>query len=235
MPLFPWVGPPLASEEHVRKSKMETVSPVSSLRGGRQEQRAALRYQILDAAAKIIAAEGVEALSMRRLGQALNCAPMSLYSYFGDKHALLLALAHRSFDALAHRLTEQSSDAPLEALQGLFLAYAKFAFENPSEYCTIFMTPEAQPKHEAKSPDDIFAENLAFASSVERVRACVEVGLLAGDAHAIATFLWTSVHGAVAAVLCFPAFPFGEPTAYVAKVVDLLIRALETDAVEPLV
>ena len=219
----------------MRKLKMETALQVPSLRDGRQRQRAALRDQILDAAAEIIAVEGVEALSMRRLGQALNCAPMSLYSYFGDKHALLLALAHRSFDTLAQRLTDQAGRPPLDALQSLFLVYAEFALENPGEYRTIFMTPEAQPKHEAKSPDDIFAENPAFAASVERVGACVEAALLDGDPHAIATFLWTSVHGAVAAVLCFPAFPFGDPTAYVTRVIDLLIRALKSDTVEPLV
>ena len=218
----------------MRKRDATTASRGPSLRDGREKQREALRDQILDAAADIIAAEGADALSMRKLAQALNCAPMSLYSYFSDKHDLRLALAHRSFDSLARRLQDASSRSPLEALRHLFEAYARFGFENPDEYRTLFMTPESQPPRAPKRTDEIFAENPAFALSVERARACVDAHLLSGDPHAIATLLWTSVHGAVAAVLCFPAFPFGDPTAYVARVIDLVIRALGAGTVQPL-
>ena len=198
-----------------------------SLQDGRQKQRQALRDQVLDAAATIIAKDGVEAFSMRKLARSLHCAPMSLYSYFTDKHDLLLALAHRSFDALAKRLAKASSSSPLEALRVLFLEYARFGFDNPDEYRILFMTPEAQPPRMPKTPKEILADNPAFALGVERARECVEAQTLIGDPHAIATLLWTAVHGAVAAILCFPAFPFGDPGAYVAQVVDLILVGLK--------
>ena len=47
------------------------------------------REQILTAAVAIIDADGVEALTMRRLGQALGRDPMAIYRHAADKDALL--------------------------------------------------------------------------------------------------------------------------------------------------
>jgi AcrR family transcriptional regulator len=47
------------------------------------------REQILTAAVAIIDADGVEALTMRRLGQALDRDPMAIYHHAADKDALL--------------------------------------------------------------------------------------------------------------------------------------------------
>lgn len=205
-----------------------------SLRARRQRQRGELRGEVLATARAIIASEGVEGLSMRKLAQRLDCAPMSLYSYVRDKHDLLLALAHESFDALARRLAAERAGSPLQALRKLYLAYARFGLDKPDDYRTLFMTPEAQPASERKEPSEIYADNPAFAISLDRVSACVRAGLIEGDAHAVSAMLWTTVHGAVAAILMFPAFPFGDPDTYVARVVDLAIDALCAKLNEPL-
>jgi len=56
----------------------------------RTRRRAALsRAQVLTAALALIDAEGVEALSMRRLGKALDRDPMRLYRHAASKDALL--------------------------------------------------------------------------------------------------------------------------------------------------
>jgi AcrR family transcriptional regulator len=47
------------------------------------------REQILTAAVAVVDAEGVEALTMRRLGQALDRDPMAIYRHAPDKDALL--------------------------------------------------------------------------------------------------------------------------------------------------
>jgi len=61
--------------------------PAASSTTGR---RATLtREQILAAAVAIIDADGVEALTMRRLGQALDRDPMAIYRHTADKDALL--------------------------------------------------------------------------------------------------------------------------------------------------
>ena len=59
------------------------------------------RERIADAALKLADREGIEALSMRRLGGELGVAAMSLYEYFASKEELL--------DALVDRATEEIS------------------------------------------------------------------------------------------------------------------------------
>ena len=51
------------------------------------------RDRILAVALELAAADGVDALSMRRLAQELDVWPMSVYRYFQDKDALLDAMA----------------------------------------------------------------------------------------------------------------------------------------------
>jgi AcrR family transcriptional regulator len=48
--------------------------------------------RIAEAALALVDAEGVDGLSMRKLGQALGMAPMSLYTYFPDRDAVLEGL-----------------------------------------------------------------------------------------------------------------------------------------------
>ena len=62
------------------------ATPVPSPTGRRP---ALTRAQVLTAALKIIDEEGVEALTMRRLGQALDRNPMGIYRHAADKDALL--------------------------------------------------------------------------------------------------------------------------------------------------
>jgi AcrR family transcriptional regulator len=57
--------------------------------GGQGRRVGLTREQILTAALAIIDQGGVESLSMRRLGQALNRNPMAIYRHAADKDALL--------------------------------------------------------------------------------------------------------------------------------------------------
>ena len=48
--------------------------------------------RIAEAALELVDAEGVDGLSMRKLAQSVGVAPMSLYTYFPDRDAVLEAL-----------------------------------------------------------------------------------------------------------------------------------------------
>jgi TetR/AcrR family tetracycline transcriptional repressor len=55
------------------------------------------RDLLLDAAMQIVDAEGLEALTMRRLGHAVGAVPAMAYRFFADKSQLVEALADRLF------------------------------------------------------------------------------------------------------------------------------------------
>ena len=213
---------------------MIVPAPRSSRQFRRERQHAAFREDVLAEACAILAEEGPNGLSMRKLAHRMGCAPMSLYAHFRDKHDLLTALAHRGFGILAERLAAEPEEEPLSALRAVFLTYARLGLERPDDYRVLFMTPEVQPVRQFEGPDEIAGESPAFAIGLDRARACVTAGMMEGDAHAITTLLWTAVHGAVAAVLTFPAFPFGDRDAYVERVVDGTIDGLRAAKVAPL-
>ena len=58
------------------------------------------REQVLVAALEIIDQDGVEALTMRRLGQALDRNPMGIYRHAADKNALLDGVVEHIFSEL---------------------------------------------------------------------------------------------------------------------------------------
>ena len=58
------------------------------------------REQVLVAALEIIDEDGVEALTMRRLGQALDRNPMGIYRHAADKDALLDGVVEHVFSEL---------------------------------------------------------------------------------------------------------------------------------------
>jgi AcrR family transcriptional regulator len=64
---------------------------------------------IVDAAAELVATEGFEALSMRRLANRCGVGAMTLYGYVRTKEELLAALADRFFDEVELPTGEEGS------------------------------------------------------------------------------------------------------------------------------
>ena len=75
------------------------------------------REQVLTAAVAIIDAEGVEALTMRRLGQALDRDPMAIYRHAADKDALLDGVVeHVAAELITPREPDSNGDENWEAV-----------------------------------------------------------------------------------------------------------------------
>ena len=76
----------------------QTRAPAAPSAAGRPT--ALTREQVLVAALEIIDEDGVEALTMRRLGQALDRNPMGIYRHAADKDALLDGVVEHVLSAL---------------------------------------------------------------------------------------------------------------------------------------
>ena len=75
-----------------------------SVQKRREKQKAELRSELVEAAHKLVQEEGYEGLTIRKLAKRVGYAPMSVYSYFPDKHAILLGIARDAFETLARRM-----------------------------------------------------------------------------------------------------------------------------------
>lgn len=200
----------------------------------RERQRAEQRAELLEAAHALVKEEGYEGLTIRKLANKVGYAPMSVYSYFEDKHAILMALAEDAFGILARRIERRKPADPLQGLRVGLLEYAAFGLENPNEYRTIFMTRALHDDGE-KNYAEIEAKNPALQVMLKGVGACVETGVMRGEVHAIATLLWTFMHGAISLLISFPFYPFGDAMTYCERVVDLALSAVQNQDVPELV
>ncbi|PLP57086.1 TetR/AcrR family transcriptional regulator [Mesorhizobium loti] len=199
----------------------------------REQQKAALRSELVAAAHKLVQEEGYEGLTIRKLAKMVGYAPMSVYSYFADKQDILFALAEDAFQILARRIEQNAPDDPIDALRAVMTEYAAFGLGNPNEYRTVFMT-EKTKLPEGRSFEKLDEENPAMKLLIDRVEACVAAGKLKGDPHAIATMLWATGHGTISLLITFPFYHFGDQQAFVKRMCEFGLAALQGQDIPPL-
>jgi len=152
-----------------------------------------LSRALVDAARRILEAEGPAALSLRAVAREAGVSPAAPYHHFKDKTELLEAVAHGGWEALGDAIVEarRSAPTPGEALANIGVAYVHFAQENPALYRLMYDTSRdrtAMPEH-AKEED----------SGYHQVQcALVEAGADPDDERELqlATVAsWCAVHG----------------------------------------
>ncbi|MBX3569699.1 MAG: TetR/AcrR family transcriptional regulator [Rhizobiaceae bacterium] len=195
----------------------------------RKRQREEVRAELVAAAQRLVRGGGYEELTIRKLAAEVGYAPMSVYSYFPDKHAILLALANSAFDLLARRMETHDPVEPLSALSGLIREYIVFGLENPNEYRTVFMSSD-MPEASQPEAETFQAGNPALRLLTRAVQRCVDSGVLEGDAGEIARLLWTIAHGAVSLLISFPQHPSGDRETYIDRVVDVALAGIGAQA-----
>src|SRR6185369_12328404 len=89
--------------------------------------RPAQRESLILAAIDLVAKEGVESLTARRLASAIGYSLGHIYNIFPDLSSLTLAVNERTLERLRKTLSEVQGP---ERLQGLAAAYLRFAAEN---------------------------------------------------------------------------------------------------------
>lgn len=180
--------------------KNDVLKPVvTDYRREREESREALRLGILDAAGRLLAEEGPQALSMRRVAREVNASTQVLYTMFGGKDGLANELFLEGFERLtgAHGAGPRSED-PLRRLYERAEAYFENALANPNYYRVMFFDaiPGFRPSEET------LAKTWGtFDALTEAVRGCARAGLFAREVEEepreAALSLWSTAHGVV--------------------------------------
>nr|WP_246461088.1 TetR/AcrR family transcriptional regulator [Nocardia transvalensis] len=92
-----------------------------------------MRTTLLRAAADQIAAEGVDAVSLRALAQRAGVSHAAPAHHFGNRQGLLTALAIEGFDLLAEELRAAAGD-----FRDVAIAYIRFARNHPGHFDVMF-------------------------------------------------------------------------------------------------
>jgi AcrR family transcriptional regulator len=193
----------------------------------REREKEEIRHRILDAARELFAAEGYEKVTMRRIAEAIEYSPTTIYLHFEDKDDLVRALCHEDFARLleAMRAAPVPED-PVETIRQLGRSYCAFALRHPNQYRFMFMTPVGKEERlEDGNPGE-----LSFGHLLEAVKRAVAAGRLREiDPVTAAQVLWMGVHGVASALITLPAphWPHG-PAApdLVDQVIDNALRGL---------
>ena len=158
------------------------------------------RERLCDAAERLFAEKGPEAVTMRQLAAELGVSPMTPYRYFKDKDDILAAVRTIGFDRFAEALETAYAKPASARSKGAAVgeAYVNFAFEHPQTYKLIFDLN--QPNGE-EYPELVRAGARAHASMSHYVRGLVEAGVMVGDPEEIGMMFWAASHGAVSLVL----------------------------------
>src|SRR6476620_8117403 len=104
-----------------------------------REHNQQLAGVLLDAAERRIAADGVDALSLRAVAADAGTTTRAVYTLFGSKDALVGALGVRAMEYLGrevHALT--ASDDPVADVVAAGLVFRRFALEHPALFSVAF-------------------------------------------------------------------------------------------------
>ena len=149
-----------------------------------------LRQKVLQASLALIEEGGLDRLSMREVARKSGVSHQAPYYYFGDREAILAAIAGEGFSKLGRAVDRARSD-PAKALEAIGRAYVGFALRHPAYFQAMFRA-DAVPLD--RYPDVRKLEDEAFGKLVE------EIGKAFPDQSSAARLTisiacWAMVHG----------------------------------------
>ena len=156
-----------------------------------------LRERGVAAALAVLAEEGVAGLTTRNVARRAGASVPAVYEVFGDKAGLVREVFFEGFRLLGDALAAlPPADDPLEALERVAEGHRAFVVANPVLAQVMFSRPFADF-------DPTTAEDKAGVRVreifVERVRAAVDAGVVAGDPTDVALVFFALLDGLAAA------------------------------------
>jgi AcrR family transcriptional regulator len=183
------------------------------------------RSAVIDAARDLIARDGLDRVSLRRLASRLGVTAPALYAYVADKGDLLRGVAEGELDRLLTTFATIDDPDPVERLRQLSRAYIDQAIDRPELFRTMFLfPPELDLPGVARLPGgELAMATTVFATAHAAVTAAIDAGALRpADPTLAALTLWTATHGAATVLLM--GFPFDDATR------DLVVDAVIDNA-----
>jgi AcrR family transcriptional regulator len=161
----------------------------------RDQNQAALRQAVLDAAIRVLVREGLASFSLRRVAREFGCSTTVLYTLFGNKQGLVEALWLEGFERLWRAEESTQETDPLRRLASLAQVYRRHALADPDYYRVMFggAIADFQPSDAA-----VAVSRKPFRVLVDAVQACMAAGVfLPADPELVAAALWATVHGVI--------------------------------------
>ncbi len=161
------------------------------------------REAIAKAARDILVAEGLHAVSLRRVASSLGVTAPALYAHVVDKRDLLQGIVEREIDALVGRFDLDPGEDAVGRLRDMAIAYIDYGLQNPDLFRAMFLfRPELTSEPRPDAPALGSAIHDAFRTVVRQAQSRGDLDQ--GDQDLAALILWTTAHGVVVTLLSGP-------------------------------
>jgi AcrR family transcriptional regulator len=156
-----------------------------------------VRATLIDVAARLLAEEGPQALSTRRIAAEADTSTMAVYTHFGGMSGLVREIVYEGFARLQNHFSQlKQTDDPVADLCLHGRAYRGNAQTNSHLYAAMF-GGESLSGFEL-SEEDRQHGRYVLAGIVECVGRCIEAGRFrAADPGMVAHHMWFAMHGLV--------------------------------------
>lgn len=176
----------------------------------KERQRATLRQQILNAAREITIRDGFAALTMRKIAQAIEYAPGTIYLYFENRDEIAIQLCRQGYQELLESLQPTTNIAePRDRLRAIASAYINYGLTNTATYRLIFMedpkfTNAALFEVPIDSADGAGMQSFQLLVTIFDDMKAERMLSIGADSARLAEIFWTSLHGILSIKLTFP-------------------------------
>ncbi len=155
------------------------------------------REKLIDAAERLFAQRGLEAVTLRQLAAEIGVSPMTPYRYFADKNAILAAVRARAFTRHAEALEaawEGARHDPIAASNAVGAAYVDFAFAHPEAYKLMF---DISQPDETDYPEFMAAADRSRRTMTRHLEGLAAAGQFDGDPGLVGHMYWAALHGPI--------------------------------------
>ena len=162
----------------------------------RERERQEIRQSILSAARQIAIEEGWQAVTTRKVAERIEYSQPTIYEYFDNKEAILMALLYQGFEQVlsAMRSAKEQHEQPEAQLLAMSRAYWAFAFRCPELYQVMHGLGGVSFSH-ADTPAEARAIFALMRETLYAWMQAEEVAIAEPDAAIDA--IWGLVHGLI--------------------------------------
>jgi len=170
----------------------------------RVEEKERRRGEILEAAERLYAEKGWDAVTMDQVARSARLSRALLYVYFRDKEELLYGIGERAMHVLRERFTAAVATGPrgFDQVQAIGRAYMAYAHEFPHYFdvCARFQAHSVSPDPGSNEGACAVAGDGALGVVVTAINTGLADGSIrreVGDPMLLAVSLWAFTHGII--------------------------------------
>jgi AcrR family transcriptional regulator len=170
----------------------------------RVEEKERRRGEIADAAERLYADKGWDAVTMDQVARSARLSRALVYVYFQDKEELLFAIGQRAMQVLRERFAEAAARHVLgiDQIHAIGRAYMAYAHEFPHYFdaCARFQAHSVAPDPGSNEGACRVAGDRAIAVVVEAITTGIADGSVRADIGPpmlVAVSMWAFTHGII--------------------------------------